>query len=67
MSNKLDIMNEYQAAKAKLAELNQVCEQISETNRGRHLLDAYDKKKEKAQAECDRLSAILEAMSAAED
>ncbi|WP_281164777.1 hypothetical protein [Liquorilactobacillus sicerae] len=67
MSNKLDLINEYQAAKAKLAELDQVCEQISETNRGRHLLDAYDEKREKAQAECDRLKAILEAMSAAED
>ncbi|WP_235720672.1 hypothetical protein [Liquorilactobacillus vini] len=47
MSNKLDLINEYQAAKAKLAELDQVCEQISETNRGRHLLDAYDEKGKK--------------------
>lgn len=67
MSNKFDIMNEYQAAKAKLAELNQICKQISETNRGCHLLDAYDQKKKRVQVECDRLSAILEAMSAAED
>lgn len=67
MSNKFDIIHEYQAVEAKLAELDQVCERISETNRGKHLLEAYDEKRQKLSAEKDRLSAILEAMSAAED
>ncbi|MCI1634358.1 MAG: hypothetical protein LKJ22_10030 [Liquorilactobacillus nagelii] len=67
MSNKFDIIHEYQVVEAKLAELDQVCERISETNRGKHLLEAYDEKRQQLSAEKDRLGAILEAMSAAED
>ncbi|MFT9050353.1 hypothetical protein [Liquorilactobacillus nagelii] len=67
MSNKFDIIHEYQVVEAKLAELDQVCERISETNRGRHLLEAYDEKRQQLSAEKDRLGAILEAISAAED
>ncbi|GAJ25174.1 hypothetical protein JCM15457_29 [Liquorilactobacillus sucicola DSM 21376 = JCM 15457] len=67
MSNKFDILEEYQAAEAKIAELNDVCEKITHSSRGRHLLNAYDEKRRNVQAERDRLGVILEAMSAAED
>ncbi|WP_311407243.1 hypothetical protein [Liquorilactobacillus uvarum] len=67
MSNKFDILEEYRVAEAKIAELNNVCEKISHSSRGHHLLNAYDEKRRDAQAERDRLGVILEAMSAAED
>ncbi|KRL04951.1 hypothetical protein [Liquorilactobacillus oeni] len=67
MSNKLDILHDYQAAVERITELDRVCEEISQRNRGRHLLDAYDEKKRRAEAERDRLEDILEAMAAAED
>ncbi|KRL97543.1 hypothetical protein [Liquorilactobacillus satsumensis] len=67
MSNKLDILRDYQVAVEKITELDHVCEEISQSNRGRHLLEAYDEKKRNAEAERDRLEDILEAMAAAED
>lgn len=44
MSNKLDILRDYQVAVEKITELDHVCEEISQSNRGRHLLEAYDEK-----------------------
>ncbi|KRL03156.1 hypothetical protein [Liquorilactobacillus capillatus] len=67
MGNKFDILAEYQAAEAKVAELNDVCEKINHSSRGRHLLNAYDEKRRNLLAERDHLEIILEAMSAAED
>lgn len=45
MSNKFDILHDYQETVAKIAELDEVCTRISSSKRGRHLLNAYDEKK----------------------
>lgn len=67
MSNKFDILHDYQETVAKIAELDEVCTRISNSKRGRHLLNAYDEKKRDIEEEREQLEIILEAMNAAED
>ncbi|MDN2452831.1 hypothetical protein [Lactobacillus sp. UCMA15818] len=67
MSNKFDILHDYQETVAKIAELDEVCTRISSSKRGRHLLNAYDEKKRDIEEEREQLEIILEAMNAAED
>ncbi|KRN11539.1 hypothetical protein [Liquorilactobacillus mali] len=67
MGNKFDILHDYQETVAKIAELDEVCTRISNSKRGRHLLNAYDEKKRNVEEEREQLEIILEAMNAAED
>ena len=67
MGNKLDILNDYQVAEKKAAELSSACAKLHDRDRTQHLQSAYDEKLRSVELQRDNLGVILEAIDAAED
>lgn len=67
MGNKFDITEEFINLDEKVVELENVCDKINDTERGSHLLEMYNQKKQEVEIQRDRLAMIIDAMNAAED